>query len=71
MMVTQVFFYLVAVPAAFSTTVRQRITGGFEAKPKKEFVALEIEFEHGIRTCGGLLIEPGDKVVTAGSCVFE
>lgn len=50
-----------------------RITGGTDAKANSvpSFVALEIEFERGIRSCGGFLGIPEDRVITSASCVFE
>lgn len=47
-----------------------RITGGQSAKSLQYpyFVNLDIEFERGTRTCGGLLGVPEDRVY---SCVIE
>lgn len=53
--------------------IESRITGGADAKAGtiKSFVALEIEFERGLRTCGGFLGLPENVIFTAASCVFE
>lgn len=67
-----VAIFLVAVASA-SPRIQSRITGGKDAKPKQvpSFVFLKVEFEHGARTCGGLLAPPGNQVLTSASCVFE
>lgn len=50
-----------------------RITGGTKAKHRilPSFVALQIYFDHGVRTCGGFLGPTADRIVTAANCVFE
>jgi hypothetical protein len=50
-----------------------RITGGTRAKPRlvPSYVALQIYFDHGTRTCGGFLGPAANQIVTAANCVFE
>jgi secreted trypsin-like serine protease len=50
-----------------------RVTGGTKAKNRivPSFVALQIYFDHGTRTCGGFLGPAADQIVTAANCVFE
>lgn len=50
-----------------------RVTGGMKAKHRivPSFVALQIFFDHGTRTCGGFLGPSADRIVTAANCVFE
>lgn len=50
-----------------------RIVGGFFANycSVPSYVALQIEYERGIRQCGGLLRSPEDQIITAASCVYE
>lgn len=59
--------------AATNADVNSRITGGTVAKlgGYKSFVAIEADFERGLRTCGGYLDVRMDRIVTAASCVFE
>jgi hypothetical protein len=50
-----------------------RITGGAKVKPISvpSYVALQIFFDRGTKTCGGFLGPAADQIVTAASCVFE
>lgn len=50
-----------------------RITGGTKAKPRivPSYVALQIYYDHGTKTCGGFLGPAANQVVTAANCVFE
>lgn len=61
-------FFVAAVSANFES----RIAGGNKAKPGKitSFVALQIEFDTGIKGCGGLL-SSANQVITAANCVFR
>lgn len=68
MKVFVVLFFIVAVSANFES----RIAGGIKAKAGKitSFVALQIEFDSGIKGCGGLL-SSANQVITAANCVFR
>lgn len=68
MKVFVVLFFIVAVSANFES----RIAGGKKAKAGKitSFVALQIEFDTGIKGCGGLL-SSANQVITAANCVFR
>jgi secreted trypsin-like serine protease len=50
-----------------------RITSGVKAKANSvpSYVALQIFFDRGTKTCGGFLGPAADQVVTAASCIFE
>lgn len=58
---------------ALAFDFQPRVTGGIDAKVGivKSYVALEVEFDRGIRTCGGLLYYKYDRIITTASCVFE
>lgn len=64
---------LLVIVALAQADIQSRITGGTDAKSNsvKSFVAIQIEFENGIKTCGGVLGVPEDRILTAASCVVE
>lgn len=64
-------FVLAAVSA--HPDFQSRITGGSDAKANsiKSFVAIQVEFESGSKTCGGILGSPEDKIITSASCVMR
>lgn len=57
--------------AAASAKFQSRIHGGKDNKTIASFVSLEIMFERGTSYCGGVLVSPGDRILTAASCVYE
>lgn len=68
------FIVLLALATAVeSKAIESRITGGTPAVAGAvpSFAALQIEFERGIRTCGGFLHSNMDRIVTTASCLWE
>jgi secreted trypsin-like serine protease len=67
------FIAIFVLVATVNANLDSRITGGTDAKTGtfKSFVAIEVEFERGTRTCGGYLDVKMDRVITAASCVFD
>lgn len=59
--------------ASASAELHTRVTGGKDAKPGDvpSFVSLDLEFDRLNKTCGGVLVAPGDRIYTAALCVFE
>lgn len=68
----KVFVALFFVVAVSANIFESRIAGGNKAKPGKitSFVALQIEYDAGIKGCGGLL-SSANQVITAANCVFR
>lgn len=64
-------FLAVFLIAATSAEFQSRIHGGISNKTITSFVHLEIVFDRGTKYCGGVLVSPGDRILTAGSCVYE
>lgn len=67
-------FVLFALAGAAQTAnIESRITGGTPAVAGAwpSYVTLQIEFERGVRICGGLLHYLMDRVVTSASCLWE
>lgn len=67
-----ILFALIALASA-DIKLDSRITGGTDAPLNyvPSFVLLNIQFDNYNRTCGGLLIIPGDRIATAASCVTK
>lgn len=53
--------------------LNSRITGGTAASANyvPSFVLMNIQFDAYNRTCGGLLAIPGDRIITAASCLTK
>lgn len=69
----ELIFILVLASVKALPQVQPRITGGTKAQHYyvPSFVTLQINFERYNRTCGALFVTPGDRILTAASCVSE
>lgn len=71
----QIFFIFALIVLVQSKDITSRIAGGTPADITSPIylplIRLTIEFERGIRTCGGFLHSTLDRIVTAASCVWE
>lgn len=64
---------LIIAVLLFASVTSSPISSGYSARKQfiKCYVALVIEGETGSKTCGGCLLYPEDKIVTAANCVFS